>query len=271
MNIKLKKSLAFFDIEATGNQVHKDKIIELYILRVDPNGSERSWHQLINPEMPIPPSSTAIHGITDEDVRDKPTFKEIAQELLDFIGNSDLAGYNCSRFDVPLLVEEFLRIGIEFDLSNRRIIDVMNIFYRMEPRNLKAAYKFYCNKELENAHTAEADTLATWEIFKAQLIRYANQPIPGQLDAYFQPDLDFLHEFTRMENNVDLVGHIKYNKDGVEVFAFGKYLGESVEEVFKREPQYFDWIIKSQFPLSTKQVVKKIRLRMFNQGNNTIL
>lgn len=270
MHIQLSRPLVFFDIEATGIQIHKDRIIEIFILRINPDGREDTFHQLFNPEMPIPPSSTAIHGITDEDVADKPTFKEKAREILQFIGHADLAGYNCLRFDIPLLVEEFLRADLDFDISHRRIIDVMNIFYRMEPRNLRAAYKFYCNKELENAHTAEADTRATWEILQAQLQRYNNQPLPHNDTEKFQADLNFLDKLSRFDNNVDLAGHIKLNDEGVEVFAFGKYLGESVEEVFQREPQYYDWIMKSQFPLSTKQVVTRIRLRMFNQGNNTI-
>ncbi|MCX7697562.1 MAG: exonuclease domain-containing protein [Bacteroidales bacterium] len=270
MPLKLTRPLVFFDIEATGILIHKDRIIEIFLLRIDPDGKEHSMHQLFNPEMPIPPTSTAIHGIRDEDVANKPTFKDKAHEILQFIGNADLAGYNCLRFDVPLLVEEFLKCDIDFDVSQRRIIDVMNIFHRMEPRNLRAAYKFYCNKDIENAHTAQADTLATWEIFQAQLHRYENQPLPHTESEIFKIDLNFLEKLSRFDNNADLAGHIKFNDDGVEVFAFGKYLGESVEEVFKREPQYYDWIMKSQFPLSTKQVVTKIRLRMFNQGNNTI-
>ncbi|HPS82935.1 MAG TPA: 3'-5' exonuclease [Bacteroidales bacterium] len=270
MKLKLNKSLAVFDIESTGVVVGVDKIIELFILRIDPDETEHEYYALLNPGMPIPPITTAIHGIKDEDVVDKPFFKDIAHDLLKFLGNSDLAGYNSNKFDVPLLIEEFLRCGIEFDYSKRRFLDVMGIFHKMEPRNLKAAYKFYCGKSIENAHTADADTRATWEILKAQLERYEDTEIEDENGKLVKPivnDVEALSKFSKTTRNADLVGHIIYNENGVEVFAFGKYKWHPVEDVFQKEPQYYDWIMKSQFPESTKRLVNAIKLRGFNKGN----
>ncbi len=270
MKLTLKRPLAVFDIESTGVVVGIDRIIELYILRIDPDETEHEFYALLNPGIPIPPVTTAIHGISDQDVIDKPGFKDIARDLVSFLGNSDLAGYNSNKFDVPLLVEEFLRCGVDFDYSKRRFLDVMGIFHKMEPRNLKAAYRFYCNKELENAHSADADAKATWEIFKAQLDRYENTEIEDEKGNRIKPivnDIEALSRFSKTNKNADLVGHIWYNDSGEEIFAFGKYKGITVEEVFHREPQYFDWMMKSQFPESTKMLIRQIKLRGFNKGN----
>jgi DNA polymerase-3 subunit epsilon len=217
--------------------------------------------------MPIPPEVTAIHGITDEDVKDCPTFRELAGELAQFMDNCDLAGFNSNHFDIPLLVEEFLRSGSDFDLRGRRFIDIQNIFHKMEPRNLSAAYKFYCNRDLVNAHSAEADTLATYEILKAQLDRYKGityRERKGKVTEPIVNDVRALSDFSYSTRAVDLVGHIIYDERNQEVFNFGKHKGKPVVQVFRDEPSYYDWIMKSEFPLSTKKVVTSIKLRGFN-------
>ena len=270
MKLKLNKPIAIFDVETTGVVVGVDKIVEIFVLRIDPDESEHEYYALINPGMPIPFRTTLIHGISDDDVKDKPYFKDIAHDLLKFLGNSDLVGYNSNKFDVPLLIEEFLRCGVEFAYSRRRFVDVMGIFHKMEPRNLKAAYKFYCGKTLQNAHSADADTRATWEILKAQLEKYENTEIEDENGELIKPivnDIEALSKFSKTTRNADLVGHIIYNEKNVEVFAFGKYKWQSVEEVFQKEPQYYDWMMKSQFPESTKKLISAIKLRGFNKGN----
>jgi DNA polymerase-3 subunit epsilon len=270
MEIKLTKPLAVFDIESTGLVVGSDKIVEIFILRIDPDGTENEYYALLNPGIPIPPVTTAIHGISDANVADKPLFKDVAHEMMQFLNNCDLAGYNSNKFDIPMLVEEFLRCGIEFDYSKRRFLDVMGIFHKMEPRNLKAAYKFYCGKTIENAHSADADTRATWEVLKAQLNRYENVEIEdadGNLIVPIVNDVETLSKFSKTTKNADLVGHIQFNDKGEEFFAFGKYKGQTVEEVFRREPQYYDWMMKSSFPESTKRYISAIKLRGFNKGN----
>lgn len=270
MRPNLKKPLAVFDIESTGVIVGKDRIIELFILRIDPDQSEHEFHALLNPGIPIPPETTEIHGIKDEDVADKPFFKDITGKLQQFLENCDLAGYNSNKFDVPLLVEEFFRAGVDFDYSKRKFIDIMGIFHKMEPRNLRAAYQFYCDKDIINAHTAEADTRATWEIFQAQLSRYENREViddNGEKSVPIVNDIDALSVFSKTNRNADLVGHIAYNKDGIEIFNFGKYKGTPVQDVFTKEPSYYDWMMKSQFPESTKRLISQIKLRNFNQGN----
>ena len=270
MKLKLNKALAVFDIESTGVIVGKDRIIEIFIIRIDPDNSEHEFHAFVNPGVPIPAETTEIHGIRDEDVADKPSFKDIAPEMLKFIGDSDLAGYNSNKFDIPLLVEELFRAGIEFDYSKRRFIDIMGIFHKMEPRNLKAAYKFYCGKEIINAHSADADTKATWEIFQAQLDRYENVEITDNEGKTITPiinDIEALSAFSKINRNADLVGHIVFNKEDIEVFNFGKHKGKLVQEVFEKEPHYYDWMMKSQFPESTKRIITQINLRRFNQGN----
>ena len=264
MKLNLTKPLVFFDLETTGIQVGSDRIIEICLLKVAVNGEVSTLVHRVNPSMPIPPQSTEIHGITDEMVKDNPTFKELSAEIANFIGDSDLAGYNSNKFDVPLLVEEFLRVGINFDIQNRKLIDVQNIFHKMEPRTLKAAYKFYCGKNLDNAHSAEADTMATYEILLAQIERYEGveyEDRDGNISCPIVNDIKKLQEFTTNSNWADLVGHLGYNKDGKEIFNFGKYKGKAVEEVFIIEPAYYDWMMKADFPLSTKRVITDIRLR----------
>jgi DNA polymerase III subunit epsilon len=267
MELNLTRPLAFFDLETTGIKVATDKIVEICIYKINPDGTSKIKTWRINPEMPIPPEVTAIHGITDEDVKDAPKFREVAHELAQFLENCDLAGYNSNHFDIPLLVEEFLRGDVEFDLKGRRFVDVQNIFHRMEPRNLFAAYKFYCNRDLENAHSAEADTVATYEILKAQLDRYNGITMKDRKGVAVQPvinDVKALSEFSFHSRNVDLIGHIVLNDKDQEVFNFGKHKGKLVEEVFRTEPSYYDWIMKSEFPLSTKKVITSIKLRGFN-------
>lgn len=269
MQLKLTRPLAFFDLETTGTNVVKDRIVEISIFKLKPDGQTQSMTRLVNPGMPIPPETTAIHGISDKDVENQPTFAQLAPELNQFLEQCDLAGYNSNKFDIPMLMEEFLRTGIRFDIKKRRLIDVQNIFHKMEPRTLKAAYRFYCGKELDSAHQAEADTRATYEILLAQIERYSGldyEDREGNISQPIQNDVDSLYQFSYDHRNADLAGHIGYNKAGKEVFHFGKHKGRLVEEVFKQEPQYFDWMMKADFPLSTKQVIQGIMLRGSNTG-----
>ena len=251
MELNLKKPIIFFDLETTGVNISHDRIIELSYIKVYPNGTEEEKSMRINPEMSIPAESTAIHHITDEDVADKPTFKQIAKELAKVFEGCDIAGYNSNRFDIPLLMEEFLRAGINIELSRQKFVDVQTIFHKMEQRTLSAAYKSYCNGDLENAHSANADTRATYEVLKAQLDRYPN----------LKNDVEFLSNFSSFNKNVDLMGRIVYNEQGVEVFNFGKYKGVSVKEVFeRRDPSYYAWMMNGDFALDTKRVITKIKL-----------
>ncbi len=269
MDLNLNRPLVIFDLETTGVNVATDRIVEIAILKIFPDGHEELRRHLVNPTIPIPPEVTAIHGISDEDVKDMPPFKEIAGNLNAFLQNCDLVGYNSIKFDIPVLVEEFLRAGIEFDMKSRRFIDVQNIFHKMEQRTLKAAYKFYCSKELINAHSAEADTRATYEILKAQLDRYdgAEYTDPsGKVSTPVVNDVKALHDFSFYNRNADLAGQIIYNNKGQEVFNFGKHKGKPVEEVFKQEPSYYDWMMKGEFLLSTKKLITAIKLRNFNKG-----
>lgn len=254
MQLNLKNPLVVFDLETTGIDIVKDRIIEISYVKVFPNGKEESKTMRINPGMPIPPASTAIHGITDDDVKDCPLFKNVAKQLAAQIEGCDLAGYNSNRFDIPLLVEEFLRAGVDIDLTRRKFIDVQTIFYKMEQRTLAAAYKFYCQKSLENPHAAAADTMATYEVLKAQLDRYPE----------LKNDVTFLSEFSSFTNNVDFAGRMVYNEKNQEVFNFGKYKGRLVEEVLKQEPAYYSWMMNGDFPLNTKQKLTEIKLRGFN-------
>ncbi|MDR2919085.1 MAG: 3'-5' exonuclease [Tannerella sp.] len=251
MQLKLANPLVFFDLETTGININKDRIVEISLLKVFPNGDEECKTRRINPEMPIPPESTKIHGITDEDVKDCPVFKEIAKSLAAIIEGCDLAGFNSNRFDIPLLVEEFLRAGVDIDLNKRKFIDVQTIFHKMEQRTLSAAYKFYCDKELDNAHSAEHDTKATYEVLQAQLDRYPE----------LQNDMKFLSEFSSFTNNVDFAGRMIYNEKGEEIINFGKYKGRLVSEVLSSDPSYYSWIMNGDFPLNTKKVLTEIRLR----------
>ena len=252
MQLNLRNPLVFFDLETTGINIVKDRIVEISYVKVFPNGKEETKTRRINPGMPIPPESTAIHGITDEDVKDCPTFKEIAKSLATQIEGCDLAGYNSNRFDIPVLAEEFLRADVDIDLSRRKFVDVQVIFHKMEQRTLSAAYKFYCGKNLEDAHTAEADTRATYEVLKAQLDHY-----PDVLEN----DINFLSEYSSYSKNVDFAGRIIYDDKGVEVFNFGKYKGIPVAEVLKKDMGYYGWIMNGDFTLNTKNVLTKIRLR----------
>lgn len=248
--LNLHKPICFFDLETTGINVGKDRIVEISVLKVFPNGNKESKTLRVNPEMPISAEATSVHGITNEDVANEPTFKEIAPRIWDMMKDADLAGYNSNRFDVPLLAEEFLRVGIDLDLENHKLVDVQVIFFKKEPRDLSSAYKFYCDKNLENAHSAEADVEATYEIFKAQIERYED----------LENDIKFLSEYTSQRKTADLAGMIGIDDKGNEVFNFGKYKGQSVREVFQKDQGYYSWIQNADFPLYTKKVFTKIRL-----------
>ncbi len=270
ISLKLTRPIAFFDLETTGVHVVTDRIVEISIYRVMPDGSSDSMTRLINPTIPIPPEVTAIHGIKDADVADAPTFAQLAPALDAFLKNCDLAGYNSNKFDIPMLIEEFLRCNIQFDIKKRRLVDVQNIFHKMEPRTLKAAYKFYCGKDLIGAHEAEADTKATYEILLSQVERYSQteyEDRDGKKSMPIVNDIQALHDFSYNHNNADLVGHIGFNKQGKEIFNFGKYKNRVVEEVFNKEPQYYDWMMRADFPLSTKNVIQAIMLRGRNTGS----
>lgn len=265
MKLNLKKPLVFFDIESTGLNISKDRIIEISILKVNPNGSEETKTYRINPEIPLTEEASKITGIKDEDLVGYPTFNKVAKEIARFIEGCDLAGYNSNRFDIPILAEEFLRAGVDFDLKRHNHIDVQTIFHKMEKRTLSAAYKFYCKKELNNAHTAEADTYATYEVLKAQLDMYQDveyEDKDGNKAIPVVNDMQKLSEFSSHNKNVDIVGHIIYNNKNQEVFNFGKNKGKLVEEVFTKQPQYYSWIINSEFPEYTKKVCTQIKLRM---------
>lgn len=251
MKLNLSKPIAFFDLETTGVNVASDRIVEISVLKIMPNGDKEVKTKLINPTIPIPKESSDIHGIKDEDVKDKATFKEVAKEFAKFIEGCDLGGYNSNKFDVPLLAEEFLRADVDFDVSKRKLIDVQNIFHKMEQRTLVAAYQFYCQKDLTSAHSAEADTIATYEVLEAQLEKYSE----------LENNMAFLHEFSQRTKNADLLGRIVFNKDNVEVFNFGKHKGKPVEEVFDKEPGYYHWMMNGDFPLYTKKILTQIKLR----------
>jgi DNA polymerase III subunit epsilon len=246
--IQLTKPLAFFDLETTGLDVTNDRIIEIAILKMNPDGSKEHYSKRVNPEMPISPESSEITGISDADVQDCPTFKELAPEVAAFLGDADLAGYNSNKFDIPVLAEEFLRAESDFDMSARRFIDVQNIFHKMEQRTLAAAYQFYCQQELVNAHAAMADVEATQEVFAAQLERYEN----------LEKNIDFLSDFSRSGNNeiLDFAGRIARNDKGEAVYNFGKHKGKSIEQVNQEEPGYYGWMLSANFPLYTKKVLK---------------
>jgi len=254
MELKLNRPICFFDLETTGIDVAKDRIVEISIFKVYPNGNKESKTWLVNPTIPIPPQTTAVHGITNEKVANEPTFKELASQVHNMIKDSDLAGFNSDRFDIPLLAEELLRAEVDFDMKNRVSVDVQTIFHKKEERTLSAAYKFYCNESLENAHSAEADTMATYEILKAQLDRY------DDLDN----DMKWLSEFTTRKKSVDFAGFIALNNEGKEIFTFGKNKGQLVEEVLEKEPGYYGWIQGADFPLYTKKVLTGIKLRKLN-------
>ena len=299
MKLNLKNPIVFFDLETTGTNINTDRIVEICYLKVYPNGNEETKTMRINPEMHIPEQSSAIHGIYDADVADCPTFKEVAKEIARDIEGCDLAGFNSNRFDIPVLAEEFLRAGVDIDMMKRKFIDVQVIYHKLEQRTLSAAYKFYCGKNLEDAHTAEADTRATYEVLKSQLDRYPeelqndmaflaeyssfnkNVDFAGRIvyddkgvevfnfgkykgmsvSEELQNDMAFLAEYSSFNKNVDFAGRIVYDDKGVEVFNFGKYKGMSVSEVLQKDPGYYSWILNGDFTLNTKNVLTKIRLR----------
>lgn len=252
MKLNLKKPLVFFDLETTGVSSIHDRIIMLGYIKVYPNGNEEAKTIYINPERHIPEETTAIHHITDDDVKDCPTFKQIAANLAATFEGCDFAGFNSNHFDVPMLVEEMLRAGVNFDISKSKLIDVQNIYHKLEPRTLSAAYKYYCHKELDGAHSADYDTMATYEVMKAQLDKYPE---------VLKNDVDFLADFSKMNNNVDLAGRIVYNEQNVPVFNFGKYKGTPVEEVLTKDPGYYGWILQGDFPQNTKQVLTRLRFK----------
>ncbi len=251
MKLNLKNPIIFFDLETTGINVTTDRIVEISILKIFTDGHEESRTYKINPGMPIPPETTKIHGISDEDVKDCPKFGEIAKTIAQFIEGADIGGFNSNKFDIPLLAEEFIRAEVDIDLKKRKFIDVQTIFHKMEKRTLEAAYKLYCGKDLENAHTAEADTRATYEVLLAQLDRYPD----------LKNDVEYLSEFSSFNRNVDFVGRMIYNDKNEEVFNFGKYKGHKVEDVLEKDPGFFGWMLSNDFPLDTKRVLTNIKLR----------
>lgn len=254
MQLKLSKPICFFDLETTGTNVAKDRIVEISILKVYPNGNRESKTWLVNPQMTIPDEVIAIHGISNEKVANEPPFKDLSREIYNMIKDCDLAGFNSDRFDIPLLAEEMLRSEIDFDLKNMLSVDVQTIFHKMEKRTLEAAYKFYCDKDLNNAHSAEADTIATYEVLLSQLERYPE----------LENNIKKLSEFSRRKQSVDFAGFIIRDENGEEIFSFGKHKGKKVLEVLDQEPGYFGWILNADFPLYTKKVLTQIKLSQLN-------
>jgi DNA polymerase-3 subunit epsilon len=247
MKLQLSRPIAFIDLETTGVNISVDRIVELAIVKIMPDGSRQVKRKLINPLMPIPASASAIHGITDEMVKDAPSFKQVANEVKQFIDNCDMGGYNSNRFDIPMLIEEFLRIGIAFSVEGKKMVDVQKVFHMMEQRTLSAAYKFYCQKTLDDAHSAEADATATWEVLEAQIERY---PQIGDT-------VESIVKFTGEDDIVDFARRFVKEK-GIEVFNFGKHKGKPVAQVLKEEPQYYDWMMKGDFAMNTKQKLTEI-------------
>ncbi len=267
MHLKLKRPLVIFDLETTGTNTVTDRIIEYSFLKVMPDGEQIKKTEKVHPEMPIPAESSAIHGIYDKDVKGLQPFKMVAKEINTFLNGCDLAGFNMLKFDVPVLVEEFLRADVDFDLSGRQLLDAQKIFHMMEKRTLAAAYKFYCDIDLENAHSAEADTVATWEVLDAQIKRYEGQKLTdlrGNVQGIFENNVSEIHKITNSKM-VDLAGRFVFNEKDVEVFNFGKHKGKPVEEVLKRESGYYDWMMKGDFAIDTKRKLTEIKLRGFNR------
>lgn len=264
MKLNLKRPLAFFDLEATGTNVGIDRIVEISVIKINPDEKEEVKTWRINPGIPIPLETSLLHGIYDDDIKDSPVFAALGTEIADFIGDSDLAGYNSNKFDIPMLMEEFLRAGIAFDIENRHFVDVQNIFHQMEQRTLKAAYLFYCNKEIINAHSAEADTRATMEVLLAQIEKYKNAEFIDKKGNSTKPivnDIEALHKFTNLNSPVDFAGRMVYNEQGEELFNFGKHKGKKVEDVFNVEPSYYAWMMQGDFPLYTKRKLEEIYTR----------
>ena len=256
MELSLKRPLCFFDLETTGVNVAKDRIVEISILKIFPNGNKESKTWLVNPEMPIPPETIAVHGITDEKVANEPTFKQLGKDVYNMIKGSDLAGFNSDRFDIPLLAEEMLRVEIDVDFKKHLTVDVQTIFHKMEKRNLSAAYKFYCGKDLDNAHSAAADTNATYEVLKSQIEKYDE----------LENDVSKLSAFSRRSKSVDYAGLVIVDNDGDAAFNFGKHRGKKVADVLQREPGYFSWLLNADFPRYTKKVITAIRLETMNEA-----
>ena len=254
MQLELTKPICFFDLETTGTNVSKDRIVEISILKIFPNGNKESKTWLVNPEMEIPEEVIAVHGISNEKVANEPTFKKLSKEIYTMIRDSDLAGFNSDRFDIPLLAEEMLRAEVDFDMKHMVSVDVQTIFHKMEKRTLGAAYKFYCDKSLEDAHSAEADTMATYEVLLSQLDRYPE----------LENNVKKLSEFTTRKKSLDFAGFIGVNKEDEPMFTFGKHKGKTVDEVMEKEPGYFGWILNADFPLYTKKVLTQIKLSKLN-------
>lgn len=252
MKLNLKKPIIFFDLETTGLNLTHDRVVEISLIKVMPSGEEIRRTRRFNPEMPIPLESTAVHHITDEDVKDEPTFRQLAKSLAQIFIGSDIAGFNSNRFDIPMLDQEFQRANVDIDLSKARFVDVQTIFHKKEPRNLVAAYKFYCGKDLEGAHSANCDTEATYEVLMAQLDRYDDLP----------NDIEKLSDFSSQNRNVDYMGRLIYDDNKREVVNFGKYKGRLAEEVLRNDPSYYDWIMKGDFTKNTKDAFTKIKLRL---------
>jgi DNA polymerase III subunit epsilon len=270
MKLNLKRPLAFFDIESTGTNVATDRIVELSVIKVNPDGSEEVKTWRANPGMPIPLESSMVHGIYDADIKDEPLFAALAPAVAEFIGESDLAGYNSNKFDIPMLMEEFLRSGVSFDLEQRLFVDVQNIFHQMEQRTLKAAYLFYCDKQIVNAHSAEADTRATMEVLLAQIERYAGadwEDKSGKVSKPVVNDIEARHKFTTLNRPLDFAGRMVYSDQGEELFNFGKHKGKKVEDVFNAEPSYYSWMMQGDFPLFTKRKLEEIYNRWSAKKN----
>ena len=266
MKLNLRNSIAFFDLEATGTNVGTDRIVEISIVKLHPDMGREIYTKKVNPGVPIPLEASLIHGIYDKDVKKEPSFKDIAKEIQAFIGKSDLGGFNVLKYDIPLLVEEFLRAGIDFDIENRNLLDAQKIFFMMEKRNLTAAYKFYCGRTLENAHSAEADTLATLDVFQAQVERYQGEEmedLQGNKVGIFQNDMKKIHDMVN-EKMVDLAGRFVFNSQGQEIFNFGKHKGKTIDQALKEERGYYDWMMKGDFALDTKRKLTQVKLRGFN-------
>jgi DNA polymerase III subunit epsilon len=255
LDLQLKRPIAFLDLETTGINISVDRIVEISVLKIAPNGTEEWMSTRVNPEMAIPPRATAIHGISDEDVKNAPLFREIAKKLASFLEGCDLAGYNAIKFDIPVLAEEFLRVNIDFNFRKRRYVDVQVIFHKKEQRTLAAAYQFYCKKELVGAHGSKADTSATYEVLKSQLDRYKD----------LENDVEKLADYSAYNNIVDFAGRIILDEKGTEIFNFGKHKGKAVELVFREEPSYYSWMMNGDFPLYTKKVLTEIKLRAFGK------
>jgi DNA polymerase-3 subunit epsilon len=250
MNLQLRRPLIVFDLETTGINIAKDRIVELYAIKIQPDGTETHLHHYMNPGVPIPIEASQVHGIYDKDVADKPTFRDLSMELNSFMIDCDFGGFNSNRFDFPLLVEEFTRAGVDFEIESRKFIDAQRIFHRKEPRNLAAAYTFYCGKELIDAHSARADTEATWNIIKSQVEHYAD----------LEPNIDFLHQFSGNSEFMDFAARIKRGPDGEALFNFGKHKGKRVADIFKKEPGYYQWMMGGDFAENTKKVITRIML-----------